>query len=107
VFNHAFRLVLRILDCRIFLLMKELGVYNFKNPARTVWCIQRRSMMTLARVSGSSRCLGREPDEVTTQALLAHRLHQPSGLTWPATSLQVFDSAMKCRHPPHFCSPFG
>lgn len=46
-------------------------------------------------------------NEVTTQAFLAHRLHQPSGLTWPSTSLQVFDSAMKCRHPPHFCSPFG
>src|ERR1700674_998827 len=46
-------------------------------------------------------------DEGTTQAFFAHRLHQPSGLTWPATSLQVFDSAMKFRQPPHFCSPFG
>ncbi|MBI1990868.1 MAG: IS3 family transposase [Betaproteobacteria bacterium] len=33
-----------------------------------------------------------------TQTFLAHRLHQPSGLIWPSTSLQVFESAMKCRH---------
>ena len=46
-------------------------------------------------------------DEVRTQAFLAHRLHHPSGLTWPATSLHVFDSATKFRQPLHFCSPFG
>jgi hypothetical protein len=33
--------------------------------------------------------------------------HQPSGLTVPSTSLQVFESAMKCMQFPHFCSPFG
>ena len=73
----------------------------------TVCYIGRRSMMALARVSGIWHWPGREPDDVTAQAFLAHRLHQPSGLTGPATSLQVFDSAMKFRQLPHFCSPFG
>lgn len=43
----------------------------------------------------------------TIQAFGAHRVHQPSGLIWPSTTLQVFDSAMKCTHPLHFCSPLG
>ncbi|CAA7617975.1 hypothetical protein MCP1_200064 [Candidatus Terasakiella magnetica] len=38
---------------------------------------------------------------------MAHRLHQPSGLIEPSTSLQVFDSAMKFVQFPQLRSFFG
>jgi hypothetical protein len=41
------------------------------------------------------------------QVFLAHKLHQPSGLISPSTSLQEFDPAMKFTQLPQFCSPFG
>jgi len=38
---------------------------------------------------------------------LTHKVHQPSGLIWPSTSLQVFEAAMKFKQLLHFCASFG
>jgi hypothetical protein len=42
-----------------------------------------------------------------THAFLAHKTHQPSGLTGPSTRWHVFFAELKFMQLLHFCSPFG
>jgi hypothetical protein len=42
-----------------------------------------------------------------TQAFLAHKTHQPSGLIGPSTRWQVLVAELKFMQLPHFCAPFG
>jgi hypothetical protein len=42
-----------------------------------------------------------------TYAFLAHKTHQPSGLTGPSTRWHVFFAELKFMQLLHFCSPFG